>query len=301
MNRIPIIIAATLGMLIFSCQTSTEPKSDNTIDNVNKPSFDLSEEFKQHWFDGKAEIASYNLSQMRYGEARKGQAVLIFVKEPFLKDEQVKANSSSDLSFDVMKLNATKTFNTGIYPYSIMQSTFSPLSVDEYPVKVSASTQEWCGQTYMQLNNREKFEMKSHSYFEGEADRNFSLNKQALENDIWIKLRIAPKQLKTGKMKVIPDFSYLGLNHQPIKAYQANLSQTVNRDTLVTTLKYNDLDRALKIFQSAEFPYTILKWQEIGENTEDITEATLLKSMRLKYWNKNANKFSSLRDSLKLN
>jgi len=52
----------------------------------------LSQEFKQHWFDGYAEINSYALNQSRYGEQRNGSAVLIYVTEDFLADEQVKAN-----------------------------------------------------------------------------------------------------------------------------------------------------------------------------------------------------------------
>ncbi len=43
----------------------------------------LSQAFKQHWFDGHAEISSYELTQSCYGEQRKGKAVLIFVTEDF--------------------------------------------------------------------------------------------------------------------------------------------------------------------------------------------------------------------------
>ena len=76
----------------------------------------LSQEFKQHWFDGYAEINSYTLIQSRYGEQRNGSAVLIYVTEDFLADEQVKANQKSSTTIPVLKANRTKNFLTGIYP-----------------------------------------------------------------------------------------------------------------------------------------------------------------------------------------
>ena len=57
----------------------------------------------------------------------KGKAVLIYVTEDFLNKEQVKANRKSKVSQTVLKLNRTKKFNTGIYPYSIMTSLFTRL------------------------------------------------------------------------------------------------------------------------------------------------------------------------------
>ncbi len=128
----------------------------------------LSQEFKSHWFDGKAEINSYELTQSRYGEQRQGKAVLIFVTEDFLKEEQVKANRKSKSTVPVLKSNRTKNFLTGIYPYSIMNSSFSSLRKGHPFIKSVASIQEWCGQSYLQLNaDEEDLSLISHSYFEG--------------------------------------------------------------------------------------------------------------------------------------
>ena len=284
----------------MSCQTSTESKAQSE-EKADK-SYILSDEFKKYWFDGKAEVASYRLKQMRYGESREGTAVLIFVKEPFLVNDQVKANSTSELTYDVMKLNATKKFNTGIYPYSIMQSTFSPLSVNKHAVKVTASTQEWCGQTYMQLNNWDQFEIESHSYFEGEADQELNIEKSLLENEIWNKLRINPNEIKTGYQEIIPDFSYIRLMHIEAKAYPAEVFQQKTVDTLITKIAYQGIDRILNIYQKDAFPYPILKWEEkLSESDKNFTSAVLQKRMMIDYWNKNSNTFAFLRDSLKLN
>lgn len=290
-------------LVLFICNSISCQNNQKDIQQEEEPkpenysNLDLSEKFKTHWFDGKAEVASYDLTQMRYGEARQGSAVLIFVKEPFLPKAQVKANSATKETIDVMKLNYTKKFNTGIYPYNIMQSVFTPLTTQPHSLKVTTSTQEWCGQTYMQLNNHKQFKVKLHSYFEGEADQELKLDKHLLENEIWIKLRIKPLDIQKGQQKVIPDFSYFRLKHKKIKAYDAELKQDTFNDTLITTLNYKNIDRTLKIYQDPKFPHSILKWQEIESDT---TEARLKKSMRIDYWTKNANQYEYLRDSLKL-
>ena len=71
---------------------------------LNPEKVNFSNEFKSYWFDGKAEISTYSLSQSRYGEMRSGNAVLIFVTEDFLKNKQVKANISSEKSESVLKV-----------------------------------------------------------------------------------------------------------------------------------------------------------------------------------------------------
>ena len=127
---------------------------DNSIDEALLPERTLSEEFKGYWFNGEAEITSYKLDQSRYGESREGTAVLIYVTEEFLPEAQVKASTKSDKTIPILKMNATKNFNTGIYPYSIMQSTFYPISNNQHAIKVSSSIQEWCGHVFTQIENR---------------------------------------------------------------------------------------------------------------------------------------------------
>lgn len=60
------------------------------------------------------------------------------------------------------------------------------------------------GSVYQQLNNREGFEYEAHSYFEGEADLKFKMEKNILENELWNKLRINPGGLHLGELEVIP-------------------------------------------------------------------------------------------------
>ncbi len=259
----------------------------------------LSDAFKHYWYAGEAEISSYKLEQARYGEIREGNAVLVYVTEDFLPDIQVKADYQNQTNVPVLKLNATKNFNTGVYPYSIMQSSFYPVANNQHALKVSSSIQEWCGHVYAQLNNRNQFEVMSHSYFQGEADENFKVNKTILENELWIQLRINPKSLPIGTISIIPSLEFTRMKHEKIKAYQAEA--TLTEDQYV--LKYKNLDRTLAINFNPKFPHIIQSWEETFKSGNKLltTKAIKLKTIKSPYWQKNHNKDEILRDSLQLN
>ncbi|WP_378175136.1 septum formation inhibitor Maf [Aquimarina sp. SS2-1] len=310
-----LLLIGILGVLIcIACsnikaderKTTTEKTTTENNKLLSKPAKELSSEFKEYWYAGNAEITSYKLDQARYGEIREGKAVLIYVTEDFLPKVQVKADYQNDKNIPVLKLNATKKFNTGIYPYSIMQSTFYPVADNQHAIKVSSSMQEWCGHVYAQLNNREQFDIVSHSYFQGEADQNFSLPKDILENEIWTKIRINPDDLPTGDIKIIPSLEYCRLKHKEIKAYPAKASLQKNNEVRIYTLDYTTLDRSISITFGNTFPYEIESWTEtfssgFGANAKKLTTtATKLKQIKSTYWNKNNNNDEVLRQELGL-
>jgi len=116
---------------------------------------DYGEAFWSHWGDGQAEIATYDLTMPRYGEARAGSAVAIFVTEPFSAETRVKAGGSVGKAdrFQAIKLNLVKDFATGIYDYNTMLSAFVAVEssagmIAGQPAKLSYSSQEWCGHVY---------------------------------------------------------------------------------------------------------------------------------------------------------
>ncbi|MEO8773293.1 MAG: septum formation inhibitor Maf [Gelidibacter sp.] len=301
-------LVVALLTITFSCKKETQEleqiksAQSTTADETSILAQPLSVEFKDYWYTNEAEITSYTLEQARYGEIRNGNAILVFVTEPFLKKEQVKAEQSLPTNIPILKLNATKTFNTGIYPYAIMQSVFYPVSNDQHALKIACSVQEWCGHVYTQLNNRTEFEVNSHSYFEGEGDEVFSLTKAILENELWTQLRINPKTLPTGDLEIIPSFEFLRLLHIPFRAY--NASAELKPDTY--TISYPDLNRSLSIRFNPQFPFDILSWEETfisgyGENAKPLTtKAKRKKSIKSDYWNKNTNDDFNLRESLGL-
>lgn len=308
-------IAYTLGLslLIISCQQTPKENADNSSGPKETTSTknpiekrELSKEFKSYWYAGKAEITSYTLQQFRYGEQRQGTSALIFVTEPFLVDKQVKADDNHKSNIPVLKLNSTKKYLTGIYPYSIMTSSFLPVKNIQHALKVSTSVQEWCGHVYAQLNNKEEYEIMSHSYFAREADQQIRLKKDPLENEIWNLIRISPENLPMGEINMIPSLEYLRTAHREIKSYAAVASLEMLNDLKTYTIHYPELERSLSIQFTNTFPFYIEGWEEettsgYGNNKQKmLSTGKMLKRIKSAYWQQNSNADLIYRDSLGL-
>jgi len=261
---------------------------------------ELSDEFKNYWYDGTAELTSYSLKQERYGELRDGTVVSIFVTEDFLPEEQVKANRPGDGTISVLKHNLVKKFLTGIYPYSLMTSTFSPISSKKHALKSTHTMQEWCGQIYFQLNNRDRYAIQAHSYFEGEGDQDYILEKTWLENEIWNLIRLNPDELPTGEFTMIPSFEFARMQHQKVQVEQVKGSLTQGDSLSTYRLTYPNLKRELIIYFDSNFPYGIERWEEIVPNGLK-TEAVKMKRIKSDYWRRHGVEDTILRNSLNLN
>lgn len=267
----------------------SDPKAPNKK-SVNETSVNVQKkDFNAYWYEGKAEITSYKLTQARYGELHEGTAVNIFVTEDFLPEKQVKADYKNEKNVPIFKLNSTKKFTTGIYPYSLMTSTFTPIDLNKETIKVSFSGQEWCGNTFVQLNNRTNYEIQFFSYFESNADKKISLKKNKLENEFWNMLRVNPYQIKKGRYKIIPSFEFLALNHQKIAAYEAETNLIEKGKFINFSIYYPNLDRKISIKLTKDFPYTIESWEETfsSRGKKLITKATKIKTIQSAYWSKN--------------
>ncbi|UKN00461.1 septum formation inhibitor Maf [Paracrocinitomix mangrovi] len=270
--------------VLLSCNSS---ENDQTSpENV--------ESFNSYWYDGQAEISSYELKQARYGEIREGNAVMIFVTEPFSKTYNTKADEERDDNVSVLKMNFTKNFVTGIYPYSIMSSVFYPVNKIEHATKLSCSTQEWCGQTYMEMIRNRDFDVTINSYFEGESVNHSHQPLNILEDEIWTMIRVRPEQLPVGEQKIIPAFSYLRLAHKKLTPYQCKCSKKVEDDITIYSMSYPEIERDVEIQFETKFPHKILKWKEAYpcgscESQEKLeSSGVLMESMKIDYWNKNS-------------
>lgn len=264
----------------------------------NKKSSPVTQEWKDYWYSGRAELTRYKLEQSRYGEIHEGDAVLVFVTEDFRTDKQVKFEGGSrDNVKSVLKLNNTKRFWTGIYPYSLITSSFSPVD-GQTTLKVSTSAQEWCGHSYSQLNLRNgKYDGVLHSYFQNEADQEFSLNAVLLEDEVWSQIRMRPQDLPTGNIQIIPGTQFLRLNHQDFKVENAKATSSRLRDPNLSpnalteySINYKDLNRTLVITFETAFPHTIVAWQEqeTGRNGAIYTtRATRTHEVKSPYWGQN--------------
>lgn len=289
-KNILLIIPIVLGFV--SCKQTTTAQ--------NAPQRNLSPDFNNYWYQGNAEISTYELSENRYGELRNGKATLIYVTEDFVPKKQVKADRTNPENSPVLKLNTVKKFNTGVYPYSIMQSTFLPLKEKVHAMKITTSIQEWCGQTFMQLNNKENFEIKAFSYFESEGDQTLNLSKTYTENELWSLIRLnGLKNLPVGEMDLLPSFEYFRLNHKEVKSYKAVIESKTKDGLVDYTVSYPKLNRKLTITFQEKAPYIIESWSDQIGNKKPSTAKRIV-TKKLPYWQQNSLKFESLRNELGL-
>jgi len=287
--RIPIALGIVVSLLLGACS--------NTNYTVAQKS---NEYFNTTWYAGKAEVATYTLQQSRYGKKREGKAILIAVTEDFNPKLQVKANGVSGTTISVFKTNFIKRFTTGLYDYSTMTSTFLPVHTDslQYPIKITASSQDWCGHTWMQVNtHKEDFECTIHSYFEEESYRNFYRDKLFSADQVFAQIKMAPDKLPLGNFKMYLEAIDYRFEHKDYKAIEATgMLKSTSDTTFIYSIKTND--RLLEYtFQKAQ-PHIIYSWRETMNEGGDnfITEGRLIKTDFLPYWEMNKPEFISERD-----
>ena len=300
---IPFILIM-VAFVLHSCNqvNSYAPKQPDLSQEVWQPS----EEFKKFWYSGEAEVASFDLQQSRYGDIHQGHAVMIFVAEDFSLSKQVKLDYPQGAGSDktsVMKLNAVKKFNTGIYPYSMMLSVFTPVERGYQPhtLKTSSSIQEWCGHVYSQLNlEEESYSLKEYSYFESEGDSQRKIDISLLEDEIWNLIRLDPALLPVGTQPIIPGAFDSRLRHKRISPVKADLSlsEAVAEGLREYTIAYSS-GRTLAISFDGAFPHRIMGWTETLPSGQQ-TIATRKTGKMIDYWTRNDPGDSYLRDELSL-
>ncbi len=259
-------------------------------------------DFWAHWADNKAEMNGYRLVQPRYGAPRSGTAVLIFVTEPMSDALRVKADPGRHPETDVypvMKLNAVRAFQTGIYDYNVMTSVFARVAPGWPVAKVSFSSQEWCGHVYHQLLPRAgRVGGVLHSYFDGEADGSQDLELPAdgvFEDALPILLRgwvgswTAPGESRT--VPFLPSLLRSRLDHRPLAWTEATirLAPGTSRVTVPAgTFNVRSWTVAPRGAPALTFaiedspPFRIVRWATAAGE-----QATLLGSARLRYWEMN--------------
>ena len=203
-------------------------------------------------------------------------------------------------------MNYSKKFNTGIYPYSMFLSSFTPIGndVSAHPLKISASIQEWCGHVFIQMNQRaNQYEIEQYSYFETEGDQKLILPIDWCEDELFNQIRINPAKLPIDRFKIIPGAFFTRLKHKALSATDAvGRLQDINTDTQAYQIEFPILQRNLKILFNKNAPYEILSWEESYlEGTEQmVSKATLKKRIQLDYWNKHNVEDSIYRKELEL-
>ncbi len=280
--------------------------ADGHTDDLPQFGAPTQDQFQDYWYNHGAELSRFSLQQMRYGEIHEGDAVLVFVTEKMNPNTQIKADHPGAQDIAILKLNAVRKFFTGIYPYSIMTSIFTPLDVQTYPLplKISSSTQEWCGHAYTQMNlNENEYRVRMHSYFEDEGDKDYNLQKALPEDALWTLIRLAPGSLPQGEFFMIPGTVYARLAHRLVAAHKAvgKLSLSSEKSLEGNPLAIYEIDfpaedRSLGIHFEQDFPHRIQQWQEtyrerIGMGAKVLTtRATRTHTIMGPYWKHHANK-----------
>ena len=302
MKKRSYLFLAGLGSLLGCRVTGSAVLPSEAEHAFTLPAPVLDAAFWEHWGDGRAELAGYDLTMPRYGELRRGKAVSIFVTEALDEGSRVKIErpEKGQRPFSVMKLNLVKDFATGIYDYNTMASIF--ISLEEgtrtpkgYPAKVSYSSQEWCGHVYRELLfGPEQITDLHHSYFQGESGTS-TLPQQidGISEDslfLWARGLAAPR-MKVGErreLKFLPSLSSRRFAHRKLTWSRAALSWGKAREKIaVPAGEFETLRHEVHTVEGDAWSF----WVEVGGEKRIVRwessageRAQLRGSERLKYW-----------------
>jgi hypothetical protein len=264
-----------------------------------------------------AEISTYRTVQPRYGEARDASTVMIFVPEHISMKSRIKVEDYNSVpkedQVQVIKLNRVLKFKTGIYDYSVMTSVFSAMQPELgreefYPLKISISASEWCGNFYGHLlPDGMGAKRVMHSYFQGEGDVNDYLRAplyDLYEDDLPILIReFNGPFLKGGEKRnfsILPSLWQSRITHKPLSYKPGWVSKAdggkiraggSDHDSFKWTWQVGA--RNVQYWVQKQYPHYILKWE-----TSEGEKGELTKTRHLPYWDLKSNKNLVLRKEL---
>ena len=268
--------------------------------------------FERWWHDGKAELDGYRLHVSRYGQPRVGQAVMVFVTEPFSESRRVKVEDATRDprdTFDALKLNFVRDFQTGIYDYNTMLSVFVR-SGTFAPVKISFASSEWCGNVYEEMRiDPRTIAHRVFSYFDGES-KSESLPHPAgglLEDELFLWVRglrhdpLAPGEKRTAP--ILPGAFHRRLAHRPAVWSRAELSRGLHPETIqvpagrfaCATYRVQMAEgRDGRFWIETSYPHRVIRWEwspPVGApaGLGSVDGGELTGTERLSYWKLNGN------------
>lgn len=309
-----LLAAASCTWIACHRATTKSVGSDLTMPRssvlMTAPGNVASSSFRDRWFDGNAELSGYHVTQPRYGELRSGELVLTYVTEPMNKATRIKDDDAAQHNrLEVIKLNANLSFLTGIYPYSVMTSVFSPIDRwpgDEpfSPLKITTTIQEWCGHTFHAIWPGDAHIAENlMSYFasEGEVRRQIPRpDNTVFEDALLIQLRELDGPFANGgpwSGSVVPSLWRLRRAHVPLEPVAATITRrSTEKNGLAITEFTLTMGAYTKVFDvEAAKERRILGW-----TTSDGETARLLSTAKLPYWQLNHTGDESHRSDLGL-
>jgi hypothetical protein len=257
-----------------------------------RPAETASSEFWQQWGDGTAELSSYRGTVMRYGSARPAEVVLVYVTEPLDRETMIKDDDApAERRVQVMKLNVALRFQTGIYPYSVMTSVFSP--VDRFfehrfaPAKITLTAQEWCGHVFAGAwAGRDRLFARGISYFasEGERDETLAVPSGALYEDaLPIQLRELDGPFAGGgdwEGMLVPSLWRVRRDHGALAPVRATITRAREGEIVRFVVRAGDHEQTYDV--EASGARRLLGWR-----SNDGEEMRIVATERLRYWELN--------------
>ena len=263
--------------------------------------------FDARWHDGRAELDGYRYSIVRYGQSRQGQAVMIYVTEPWSRQKRVKVEDASrnpsDV-FDVLKLNLVRDFQTGIYDYNTMVSVFVRTQ-DFSPVQLTFTSAEWCGNVYAKVEfDDDAVKETLYSYFEDETgSRSLARPRDGVTQDaLFVLLRglkgevVAPGLER--RISLLSGILESRLRHRPLEWASARISRAPTPVSLgvpagnwFNAVYYEvkvENGRTGRFWIEPDGDRRILKWTWTESGRGEASESgELTGTLRTAYWKEN--------------
>jgi hypothetical protein len=246
------------------------------------------------WDDGRAEISAYDAIMPRYGTPRPFTAYHIVVKEDFSRSQLVKADPGHDPDdlLPVLKMNQVFEYQTGIYPYRQMLSTFHARA-DMTLLKLTLASFEWCGNSYKEFTRRNgRGTLHVHTYWDGQADATYPVPAGpdvVFYDELPLWVRSLPQT--SGTTRTLRMMSGQVSSRGPTPEIRSARLNAAAREKLTIpagtfdalrwelTVEDEDADR---LWTGVDFPFPLLAWER-----SDGASFRLEWTDRLAYWTLN--------------
>lgn len=287
------IILACLFAVFKKATIFQIEKPTNTTASLEDNPLAKDQAFQQYWNTGLSEVNTYEVTQTIDTSQKTGQAELVFTIVDFdtKKHGQVTSSNKSE-STTVLKQNLIQKIDTGVYEYSLTNSTFTPTNYVVFPhaLKVEYAKQNTQGQEYSQVNwQGQTFLYKGKSDFQPKAQQDISVKTAWLEDEIWNRVRLNPQTLPDGEIEMIPSLEYLRSTNQKVEAISCKTTFEEKKDSVSKqvskyyTIEYPEKHRKVSIKFEAQFPYKILNWESSFEQNGKVNtmKARLVQSKQV--------------------
>lgn len=265
------IILACLFAVVKKATIFQIEKPTNTTAPLEDNPLAKDQAFQQYWNTGLSELNTYELTQTMDTSQQKGQIQLVFTMVDFDTKKRMQTTSSDkSASTTVLKQNLIQKIASGVYEYSLTNSTFTPTNYVVFPhaLKVEYTKQNTQGQEYSQLNWKgQTFLYEGKSDFQVKAQQDTSVKTAWLEDEIWNRIRLNPQTLPDGEAEMIPSLEYLRSTNQKVEAISCKTTLEEKTDSLSKqvlknyTIEYPEKHRKVSIVFEAQFPFKILNWE----------------------------------------